>query len=91
LSKIDIFKGLLWFVYKNDSVTWHQLSVEKAKEILKINAKGEKIESLEEYATYEDNSNDVSFENVVGQDSLTRFDNKNTRFKNKKKKVWKKA
>ena len=31
-QKIDIFKGLLWFVYKNDSVTWHQLSVEKANE-----------------------------------------------------------
>ena len=55
-----------------------------------INAKGEKIESLEQYATYE-TSTDVNFENVVGQDSLTRFDNKNKRFKNKKKKVWKKA
>jgi len=89
-QKIDIFKGLLWFVYKNDSVTWHQLSVEKANEILKINAKGDKIESLEQYATYE-TSNDVNFENVVGQDSLTRFDKKNNRYKNKKKKVWKKA
>ncbi|MEO2144103.1 MAG: regulatory iron-sulfur-containing complex subunit RicT, partial [Flavobacteriaceae bacterium] len=46
-QKIDIFKGLLWFVYKNDSVDWHQLSVDNVKEILKINAKGEKIESLE--------------------------------------------
>ena len=35
--------------------------------------------------------NDVNFENVVGQDSLTRFDKKNNRYKNKKKKVWKKA
>ena len=89
-QKIDIFKGLLWFVYKDDSVTWHQLSVEKANEILKINAKGDKIESLEQYATYE-TSTDVNFENVVGQDSLTRFDKKNNRYKNKKKKVWKKA
>jgi len=59
-------------------------------EILKINAKGDKIESLEQYATYE-TSTDVNFENVVGQDSLTRFDKKNNRYKNKKKKVWKKA
>ena len=87
-QKIDIFKGLLWFVYKNDSVDWHQLSVDNVKEILKINAKGEKIESLEQYTIYE-TSSDVSFENVVGQDSLTRFDNKK---KNRnKRKIWKKA
>lgn len=87
-QKIDIFKGLLWFVYKNDSVDWHQLSVDNVKEILKINAKGEKIESLEQYTIYE-TSSDVSFENVVGQDSLTRFDYKK---KNRnKRKIWKKA
>ena len=87
-QKIDIFKGLLWFVYKNDSVDWHQLSVNNVKEILKINAKGEKIESLEQYTIYE-TSSDVSFENVVGQDSLTRFDHKK---KNRnKRKIWKKA
>jgi len=87
-QKIDIFKGLLWFVYKNDSVDWHQLSVDNVKEILKINAKGEKIESLEQYTIYE-TSSDVTFENVVGQDSLTRFDNKK---KNRnKRKIWKKA
>ena len=87
-QKIDIFKGLLWFVYKNDSVDWHQLSVDNVKEILKINAKGEKIESLEQYTIYE-TSSDVSFENVVGQDSLTRFDYKK---KNRnKRKIRKKA
>ena len=87
-QKIDIFKGLLWFVYKNDSVDWHQLSVDNVKEILKINAKGEKIESLEQYTIYE-TSSDVSFENVFGQDSLTRFDYKK---KNRnKRKIWKKA
>ena len=87
-QKIDIFKGLLWFVYKNDSVDWHQLSVDNVKEILKINAKGEKIESLEQYTIYE-TSSDVSFENVVGQDSLTRFDyKKKTR---NKRKIWKKT
>ena len=87
-QKIDIFKGLLWFVYKNDSVDWHQLSVDNVKEILKINAKGEKIESLEQYTIYE-TSSDVNFENVVGQDSLTRFDNKK---KNRnKRKIWKKT
>ena len=79
-QKIDIFKGLLWFVYKNDSINWHELTAERVKEILKINAKGKKINSLEEYAFFKVQII-KSFENVVGQDSLTRFDKK----KNKRK------
>ena len=65
-----------------------ELKGNNVKEILKINAKGEKIESLEQYTIYE-TSSDVNFENVVGQDSLTRFDNKK---KNRnKRKIWKKT
>ena len=74
-QKIDIFKGLLWFVYKNDSVNWHELTTEKVKEILKINAEGKKINSLEDYVLFQSEENQ-EFQNVVGQDSLTRFDKK---------------
>ena len=74
-QKIDIFKGLLWFVYKNDSVNWHELSAEKVKEILKINSEGKKINSLEDYVSFKSEENQ-EFQNVVGQDSLTRFDKK---------------
>ena len=83
-QKIDIFKGLMWFVYKNDSINWHELSAEKVKEILKINAKGEKINSLEEYA-FSQKTENQEFENVVGQDSLTRFDKKKKKRKFKAK------
>ena len=87
-QKIDIFKGLLWFVYKDDSVNWHELSLEKVKEIIKINEKGEKISGLEDYANYMEDE-DTEFKNVVGQDSLTRFDKKrfNNKFKKKAKRV----
>ena len=44
--------------------------------IIKINETGKKIESLEDY-TISEISSDISFENVVGQDSLTRFDQAN--------------
>ena len=83
-QKIDIFKGLMWFVYKNDSINWHELSAEKVKEILRINAKGEKINSLEEYA-FSQKTENQEFENVVGQDSLTRFDKKKKKRKFKAK------
>jgi cell fate regulator YaaT (PSP1 superfamily) len=74
-QKIDIFKKTLWFVYKNNSINWHKISEENVKKILKINQSGEKIDSLEDYAISETLS-DINFENVVGQDSLTRFDKK---------------
>ena len=87
-QKIDIFKGLLWFVYKNDSVNWHELSAEKVKEILKINAEGKKINSLEDYVSFQSEENQ-EFQNVVGQDSLTRFDKKKKKRKSKAKAIGK--
>ncbi|CAI8356464.1 MAG: Uncharacterised protein [Flavobacterium sp. SCGC AAA160-P02] len=87
-QKIDIFKGLLWFVYKNDSVNWHELSAEKVKEILKINAEGKKINSLEDYVSFKSEENQ-EFQNVVGQDSLTRFDKKKKKRKSKAKAIGK--
>ena len=83
-QKIDIFKGLLWFVYKNDSVNWHELSVDTVNEIIKINATGKKINSLEEYTSTINVDEDLEFQNVVGQDSLTRFDRKKSKKKYKK-------
>ena len=65
-QKIDIFKGLLWFVYKDDSVNWHELTAEKVKEILKINAEGKKIDSLEDYV-FVPSAENQEFQNVVGQ------------------------
>jgi len=87
-QKIDIFKGLLWFVYKNDSINWHELTAEKVKEILKINAEGKKINSLEDYVFFQSEENQ-EFQNVVGQDSLTRFDKKKKKRKFKAKAIGK--
>ena len=46
----------------------------KANEIIALNAKKVKVESLEEYASELVEEVKADFENVVGQDSLTRFD-----------------
>ena len=84
-QKTDIFKRFLWYGYEKQGVNWHKISVDKANEIIALNKKGVKILSLEEYVVEEQISETKIFENVVGQDSLTRFDkpkSKNNRKRN---------
>ena len=73
-QKTDIFKEMLWFSYKEDPGNWHVLSKDQVNEILEKNKKKEKVASLEMYAMEIVVEEKVVFENVVGQDSLTRFD-----------------
>jgi cell fate regulator YaaT (PSP1 superfamily) len=84
-QKTDIFKGHIWYAYEGEWMNWHKLTTDQANEIIALNAKKEKVVSLEEYAielVEEDTKTD--FENVVGQDSLTRFDKKPTRNRKKR-------
>ena len=92
-QKTDIFKAKLWFSYKEDPANWHELSKEQVQEILEKNKNKEKVASLEEYAVENlvEVEERVVFENVVGQDSLTRFDrpkrsNNKNRNRNRKNK-----
>lgn len=81
-QKTDIFKGHIWYAYEGEWMNWHKLTTDQANEIIAMNAKKEKVISLEEYAIElieEDEDTKTNFENVVGQDSLTRFDKKPTR------------
>ena len=85
-QKTDIFKGLMWYAYEGEWMNWHVITTAQANEIIEKNKKKEKVANLEEYAAehIEDAKNE--FENVVGQDSLTRFDSpkpKNKRKNNK--------
>ena len=82
-QKTDIFKGHMWYAYEGEWMNWHKLTTTQANKIIAINAKNEKVASLEEYAIDLVEDTKVDFENVVGQDSLTRFDApKNQRRKN---------
>jgi hypothetical protein len=80
-QKTDIFKGYIWYAYEGEWMNWHKLTTEQANEIIALNAKKEKVISLEEYALdlIEETHTKIDFENVVGQNSLTRFDKKPTR------------
>ena len=88
-QKTDIFKRILWYGYEKQGMNWHKISVDKANEIIALNRKGEKVSCLEDFEEEEERiSESKIFENVVGQDSLTRFDkpkSKNNRKRNKGK------
>ena len=73
-QKTDIFKGHMWYAYEGEWMNWHVLTTDQANEIISKNAKKEKVASLEEFASELIVDTKVDFENVVGQDSLTRFD-----------------
>ncbi len=80
--KTDVFKRQMTYSsapnFPSNLVT---ISVDRAKEVISINRKGEKVNSLNE-SSFSSPEKQIDYENVVGQDSLTRFDNprnKNTR------------
>ncbi len=87
--KMDIFKKLLWYTYKDNNFKWYKLTLEQVHEIIALNKNNEESAPLEEYESDLVAEVKIDFENVVGQDSLTRFDapkqkrnrNKNTRNK----------
>lgn len=73
-QKIDIFKGLMWFSYEQDSAAWHELPVTRVNEIIALNKKGKNAIALEDYEVEKEIKAKEDYNNVVGQDSLTRFD-----------------
>jgi cell fate regulator YaaT (PSP1 superfamily) len=76
--KMDIFKKELWYTYKEERFKWFRLKLDQVIEIIEMNKNNEKSMSLEEYESEIEVAPKVDFENVVGQDSLTRFDTPKT-------------
>jgi|TARA_B100000780_G_C21080737_1_gene435170 cell fate regulator YaaT (PSP1 superfamily) len=72
--KMDIFKKSLWYTYKENRSKWFKLSLDQVLEIIDLNKNNEISIPLEEYESELEEVITVDFENVVGQDSLTRFD-----------------
>jgi cell fate regulator YaaT (PSP1 superfamily) len=87
--KMDIFKQWLWYTYKDNSFKWFKLTLDQVNEIIQLNKNNEASAPLEDYESDVEEAVKVNFENVVGQDSLTRFDapkQKKGRRKNKRNK-----
>ena len=91
LQKTDIFRKTLWFNSKDDPSVFHPLKLETVKEILEMNKNNKFPESLKQFAYSDAPIEDLpDYENVVGQDDLNRFNNKdkkknNNRNRNKRK------
>ncbi|MDR9401499.1 MAG: regulatory iron-sulfur-containing complex subunit RicT [Psychroflexus sp.] len=85
-QKIDIFKRKLWYAYLEEPNNWFELNLEDVQEIINKQKADNFVASLEEFSKEEDKSMSIDFENAVGQDSLTRFDQKSRKRKNKGKK-----
>ncbi len=83
--KMDIFKGLLWYTYKEERSKWYKLTLNQVKDIIELNYNNEQGSSLEDYESDSSDVNKTDFEDVVGQDSLTRFDAPKRRKKRKSK------
>jgi len=85
-QKTDIFKETLWFSYKNDAATWHALHKSQVQKIIDLNKAKKKVQSLEAFVVDLVPEEKLVFENVVGQDSLNRFDKPRNRNKKRRKK-----
>jgi len=86
-QKQDIFKGMMWFAYTNDFANWHMLKIEQVNEIIAENKLKNKVASLEDFAVEIVQEPEKHFNNAMGQESLTRFDQPKKKKKpNKKRK-----
>jgi hypothetical protein len=71
----------------NDSSNWVAISVNRVKEIIEMNRQSKKPADLSDQSLMKVSSEPVfDYENVVGQDSITRLDHKKSKNKKKKKK-----
>ncbi len=78
-QKMDIFKEVLWYSLPDERNEWVAVNLADVKKIMAMNEKGEAPEDLKHFDANKPNVDIPTYENVVGQDELTRFDNKGGR------------
>ncbi|WP_256011034.1 PSP1 domain-containing protein [Desertivirga xinjiangensis] len=87
LQKTDIFKKLMWFSYPNEE-SWIPVEIKRVREIQQLNREGIKPEDLKDEAVEIEPvqvTKVLDYENVVGQDSITRLDDRGNKRKKKRK------
>lgn len=87
-QKTDIFRRTMFFSYFDEPDNFIPLSVDRVKEVMALNADGKKPADLLIHVQQKVVEKKPDYENVVGQDDLTRFDKKknNNKSKNRNKK-----
>jgi cell fate regulator YaaT (PSP1 superfamily) len=72
--KTDVFKGTMWYAFRGENELY-PLSSSRVKEIIETNKKGNKPSDLQEHQINETAViEDPGYTNVVGQDSVSRFE-----------------
>ncbi|MBX7050638.1 MAG: hypothetical protein K1X54_01240 [Flavobacteriales bacterium] len=75
--KTDIFQRVMYFIYEGQpGEAPFPLGVQAVHEIIERNRKGIAVEAIEDFIEDEIAEKETDFAEVVGQDSLTRFDRK---------------
>lgn len=78
--KTDVFKGQMSYsTSPNFAANLVTISSQRAKEVIALNKRGMKPDILDVKSEADDKPARVDYENVVGQDSLTRFDTQKKR------------
>ncbi|MCL2596646.1 MAG: hypothetical protein FWD66_03105 [Paludibacter sp.] len=82
--KTDVFKHLMTYsIDKINAVNLVTIPVERVKDIIEMNKNGEKpLKLLDSEKNQKEQS--TEYENIVGQESLTRFDERKNQFNNHK-------
>lgn len=87
--KVDVFKKEMWFTYESSGVNWYKFTVEQTQQFIEQNKNGQETLPLEDLAK---ELVDIKKEtvDVIGENSLERFEskskNKNRNKKNNKNK-----
>jgi cell fate regulator YaaT (PSP1 superfamily) len=83
--KLDVFKGVLFYFNSDSPGDLLELSIDSVNKIIELNKKGEAPENFKDY-TVELEQKEVSFEDELNQDHISRFDKKKkSKFKKKRK------
>ena len=81
--KTDVFKRIMWFGYQGETGLI-ALPPERVKEIAKLNREGKRPKELNEFVEKVEKEVEIGYSNVVGQDSLNRFEKSFTKRPNNK-------
>lgn len=84
--KNDIFGRIMYFSPSQSSaMSQIPLSIERVKEIIRLNKQGKKVDKLEDESLQTNKEQAPDFLNVVGEDSITRFDSSKRNNGNRKR------
>ena len=83
-QKTDIFKRMMWYSYLDKKEEFIPMEVDRVKEVIELNKNGKKPTDIR-VVPQKSEIKKPDFENVVGQDSVTRFDKSKNRKRGKKK------